>query len=104
MPHTRSGIPWAKQSDTSYEAALRAAPFVAEQGLRVYHWVRSRGPRGATQKEAEAALGIARASLCARFKALQDASAVRQTSHRRGGCAVYVVMGPIPQQLQLMET
>ena len=103
MPQTAHGVPYAAGSETSYEAALRASEFVCEQGMRVYHWIRAQGAYGATQKEAEAALGISRPSLCGRFKALEDARAIRKTSRRRGGCGVYMVIGPMQEQLGLLE-
>ena len=90
MPYT-AGVPFAPGSDTSYEAALRAAPFVAEQGVKVYRWLRTRGASGGTQKEAAFALSLERPSLCARFKALEQHTAIEKTPGRRGGCAVYRV-------------
>ncbi len=90
MPYT-SGIPFAPNSPTSYEAALRAAPFVAEQGVKVYRWLSTRGDSGGTQKEAAVALGMERPSLCARFNALEERLAIEKTDERRGGCAVYRV-------------
>ncbi len=103
VPQTVHGVPYAPGSDTSYEAALRASAFVCQQGLRVYRWVRAQGPHGATQKEAETALGITRQSLCARFKALEDVDAVQKTARRRGGCGVYVVTQAPPVQLGLLD-
>ena len=101
MPYTPHGEPAAPGSETSYEAALRASTFVAAQGLRVYRWLQSRVD--ATQKEASTALGIDRASLCARFKALEDAGAIAKTSLRRAGCTAYQVIGPEPVQLGLLD-
>ena len=92
MPYTRHGEPFAAQSDTSYEAALKARKFVAAQGLRVWRWLRYTClVCGGTQKEAAEALCMGRPSLCARFKALEDAGAILKTTYRRSGCAVYIV-------------
>lgn len=103
MGYTRAGTPFASRSDTSYEAALHAQAFVSEQGVTVFRWLRTTGASGGTQKEAAAALGIARPSLCARFKALEDAGAIRKTAKRRAGCAAYVAvaLGPPTPQLWL---
>lgn len=102
MPHTATGQPYAAGSETSREAALRASAFVSEQGVRVYRWICEQGLRGGTQKEAEAALGIARPSLCARFKGLEDAEAIRKTRQKRAGCVAYVSCGAPPVQLGLL--
>jgi hypothetical protein len=100
MGHTRDGQPYAGGSETSYEAALRAKAFVSEQGLRVFQWLKGKGSRGGTQREAERELHISRPSLCARFKALTDAGAIRATVAKREHCAVYVTTGgTVPQQL-----
>ena len=100
MPYTRAGLPFAAQSDTSYEAALKARKFVAAQGLRVWRWLREVCvPSGGTQKEAAEALNMGRPSLCARFKALEDAGAIVKTAYRRDGCAVYgACVGDQPSQ------
>lgn len=98
MPHTKHGEPYAGGSETSYEAALRARQFVSEQGLRVFQWLKRRGT--GTQREAERELHIARPSLCARFKALEDVGAIRKTSVKRDGCTAYQVTSvDVPEQL-----
>lgn len=89
MPYTQHGLPFASGSDTSLDAAIAAHGFVGEQGARVLAWVQARGAFGATQKEAEAALGIGRPSLCARFLALELIGALRNTRAKRDKCAVY---------------
>lgn len=100
MAYTRAGQPFAAPSDTSYEAAIQARAFVAEQGMAVYRWLKQQA-KGGTQKEAAAALNIGRPSVCARFKGLEDAMAIRKTSARRGKCTVYEVCGAVPSQLGL---
>lgn len=98
MPYT-ADIPWAKGSQTSYEAALAARKFVSRQGLEVYRWLVWRRAYGGTQVEAALALGIARPSLCARFRGLEQAGAIRcNKTRRRDGCAVYEIAGPPTQQ------
>jgi hypothetical protein len=94
MAHTRDGIAYAGGSETSYEAAIRARKFVSDQGIEVLHWLQGRSD--GTQKEAERQLHISRASLCARFKALEDAGAIRKTSTKREGCFAYVATGHQP--------
>ena len=102
MPYTDQGLPFAssvspyamttpyqRSSDTSKAAAARAQHFVGEQGETVLIWIQARGERGATQKDAAAALGIGRPSLCARFRALEQTHAILKTAERRGGCVVY---------------
>lgn len=102
MPYIETR-PYAAQSDTSRDAALRAKAFVYRQGLEVYRYLASCGSRGATQKEVSAALGIGRPSCCARFKALEDAGAIRKVEYsRRDGCTVYVKGGRVPEQLRLL--
>lgn len=82
-------VPYQRGSDTSKAAADRARPFIGQQGDRVLAWIQSRGELGATQKEAARVLGIGRPSLCGRFRALEQTSAILKTSERRGGCVVY---------------
>lgn len=93
MPYldTQGQLPYQSGSDTSHDAAVRARDYVGKQGADVLAWIGTRGRYGATQKEAEAALGIGRPSLCARFRALEQAGELeKKTTERRGGCAVYV--------------
>lgn len=87
--------PYARGSETSRDAAIRAQSFVGEQGATVYAWILEQGLHGATQKEAERALGIGRPSLCARFRALEQTSAILKTGERRGGCVVYKAMSGV---------
>lgn len=82
-------LPFQSGSDTSRDAAVRAAKFIGQQGLDVLAWFEARGPQGGTQKECAAALDIGRPSICARVRALEEAGRVRKTEARRGGCAVY---------------
>ena len=99
MPYT-ADIPWAKGSPTSYEAALAANKFIAKQGVDVYRWIVWRMAYGGTQKEAVIGVpGLSRQSACARFRALEQAGAIRcNKTRRRDGCAVYEVAGPLTQQ------
>lgn len=71
-------LPWTSGSDTSHEAAVQAKDFVGPQGEAVLAWFRSR--RDGTQKEAAAALGMGRASICARVRALEMAGALVKTT------------------------
>lgn len=99
MPHTSTGVPFAAGSPTSYEAAIRVAPYVGEQGLKVWRWLRSRKEYGGTQKEAAAVLSMGRPSLAARFKALKDAGWIlKHEEDRRAGCAVYFACVEPPRQ------
>ena len=86
-------LPFQSGSDTSRDAALRAKQFVGRQGLAVLAWFESRGSHGGTQKECAAALGIARASVCARVRALEQCGQLMKCSiaTRREGCMVYRV-------------
>lgn len=86
--------PYAKGSETSKAAAVKARDFVAEQGFTVLAWITAQGEHGATQKEAErpkasGGLGIGRPSLAARFNALERKAWITKTTRRRDGCAVY---------------
>lgn len=102
MPYTRSGAPFAVGSETSFEAALKAKAFVSKQGLDVFGWLKGRGMHGGTQSEAEVALKIRRQSLCARFRGLEKAGAIRKTSRKRDGCQVYeVCASQPPEQLEI---
>jgi hypothetical protein len=85
-------VPYQRGSATSKAAAERARSFVGEQGAIVLTWIRQRGERGATQKEAEFHLGLGRPSLCARFRALEQVHAILKTGDRRDGCRVYRAM------------
>ena len=87
-PHLST--PYQASSETSKAAADRAKDFVGEQGAVVLSFILTRGLKGATQKEAHAALGIGRPSLCARFRALEQTKQIEKTAERRGGCVVYV--------------
>lgn len=81
--------PYQRSSETSKAAAIKAEPFIAAQGRTVSAWIGRQGERGGTQKEAAAALGIGRPSLCGRFRALELTSRILKTGERRGGCRVY---------------
>ena len=84
-------LPFQSGSDTSRDAALRAKQFVGRQGLAVLAWFEARVLHGGTQKECAAALGIARASVCARVRALEQCGQLMKWSiaTRREGCVVY---------------
>ena len=102
MPRTAHGTPYAAHSDTSYMAALQAQAFVSKQGLAVWTWL-CRRPHGGTQREAARALEIGRPSLCARFRALEEAGAITKTEARRDGCVVYRATDrERPEQLRLV--
>lgn len=90
MPYTTDGVPFQSHSDTSRDAAIRAAAFVGDQGMRVRHFIVWCGSRGATQKEIAAALTIARSSVAARVNALEQAGEVVKSTARRDGCAAYI--------------
>lgn len=94
----RTGLPFAAGSETSYEAAIRAQQFVSAQGLLVWRWLSARGALGGTMKEAAAALGIGRPSLCARFRGLEHAGAIRKLAVKRAGCVAYSVTHRAPPQ------
>jgi hypothetical protein len=79
-------LPFQSSSDTSHDAAVAAQDFVGKQGEVVYRWFVGKRS-GATQKEASDALGIARASMCARVRALEMAGRLVKTAARRDGCA-----------------
>lgn len=83
-------LPYAPQSDTSRDAAVRAHRYVGPQGIKVMRWFIERGARGGTQREASEALGISRAAMCARVRALEQSGAIfKSVIERRGGCSVY---------------
>jgi predicted XRE-type DNA-binding protein len=82
-------VPYQRSSATSKEAARRARAFIGQQGETVAHWFQARGLSGATQKQCSAALGISRASVCARVNALERAGRLVKTARRIDGCAVY---------------
>jgi len=96
MPYLHSStyeLPFASGSDTSRAAAKRAEAFVGPQGADVLRWFIERGARGGTQKEAAAALGLGRPSVCARVNALEKCGwLIKSVSERRAGCAVYFVV------------
>ena len=81
-------LPFQSGSETSHEAAVKASKFVGRQGERVWEWFWDR-PEGATQREASEALGISRASVCARVRALELAGRLVKTVRRRNACSVY---------------
>ncbi|MPZ20116.1 MAG: hypothetical protein GEV06_19695 [Luteitalea sp.] len=83
-------LPFQSGSATSRDAAVGAARFVGKQGEAVLHFIRWTGNHGCTQKEASASLTIARASVAARFNALELRGDIRKTDERREACAVYV--------------
>lgn len=86
-------LPFASESDTSRDAAVKAEKFVGKQGREVLEWFRSRGIVGATQREASEALGIARASMAARVHALEKQGQLWKTTARHQGCALYIAVG-----------
>jgi hypothetical protein len=94
MPYTQTqpSLPYASQSETSHEAAMKARSFSGEQAFRVLAFIRWNGADGCTQKEAEQALEIGRPSLCARFRELEQAGQIVKTAKRRQGCVVYKAM------------
>lgn len=83
-------LPFQSHSDTSREAAVRAAKFVGVQGEQVFRWLAER--RNGTQKECSQALGIGRPSCCARFRALEAAGRIVKVRERRDGCQAYEVV------------
>ena len=83
----RPAVPYQRSSATSREAARRAERFVGRQGERVANWFALQGRTGATQKQASIALGISRASVCARVNALERAGRLVKTARRVDGCA-----------------
>ena len=94
MPYLKSAsyeLPFASGSDTSRDAAIRAERFVGAQGRAVYDWWLLQGEHGATQREASAAMGIERASICARVNELEKQERLTRTLDRRAGCVVYKV-------------
>lgn len=93
MPYAlpaQGALPYAANSDTSRDAALKARDFVGAQGRKVLGWFEGRGTFGGTQREASAALHIERASIAARVNALEKQGQLRKTAERRDACAVYV--------------
>ena len=84
-------LPFQSGSGTSRDAALRARQFVGKQGLAVLAWFQARDVVGGTQKECSAALGIARASVCAssaRAGAMRAADEVVHRHAARGLCGL----------------
>jgi hypothetical protein len=93
MPYLASDrheLPYASESDTSRDAAVKAQRFVAKQGIEVLGWFMQCGERGGTQKECHMETGIERSSICARVNALEKVGNLVKTEERRGGCAVYL--------------
>ncbi len=84
-------LPFASNSDTSHDAAVRARDFVGVQGETVAAWFTAQGDHGGTQREASEALGIGRPSTAARCHALEQHGRIAKTTARRDGCAVYQV-------------
>lgn len=94
MPYARPAqqeLPWQAGSDTSHDAAVAADGFANHQRARYFQWLRDRGEWGGTDKEAHAALGIERSSLCCRRMELRRQGRVEKTEMRREGCAVFRV-------------
>lgn len=89
MPYTQGGLPYAPQSDTSYDAAVQAKQFARTQREQYAAWVRARGEHGATDAEAEIEIPMRRSSVCARRNELEKTRVIVKTDRRRGGCAVY---------------
>jgi len=85
-------LPFQSNSSTSRDAAKKAEAFCGPQGANVLRWFIERGARGGTQREASEALGISRASICARCNALEKCGwLIKSVSERRDGCACYYV-------------
>jgi len=80
-------LPFISNSETSREAAVTAKSFAPTQLDRYFTWLLAQGSRGGTDKEASAALGIARMSLCCRRMELKRAGLIEQTGYKRDGCA-----------------
>lgn len=54
---------------------------------QVYHYIRTRGERGATDEEIAAALGMKESTARARRCELRDAGQVKDSGRRRRGCS-----------------
>lgn len=85
--------PHQRGSETSRDAASRAAKFVGPQGERLYAFLLACGEFGATDREAHVVTGIERQSICPRRRALMFQGRVVKSSEVREGCAVYKVVG-----------
>lgn len=88
MAYTQAGLPYSEPT-TSRDAAIAAQEFAKTQEARVLAFISGRGMLGATQKEADAALGIGRPSCAARFRGLERMGAIVKTEARMNGCTVY---------------
>jgi len=96
MPYldsTAQRLPYESTSETSREAAQAAQVFAGAQGQRYLRWLSDQGLVGGTDKEAHAALGLERSSICARRDEWVKAGRVVKTDRRRDKCAVWVVLG-----------
>jgi DNA-binding MarR family transcriptional regulator len=87
--HPVPRLPFARGSDTSFDAAMKARHFVGEQGRQVLAYILGCGAAGCTQKDISEALFLGRPSVCARVNALEHAGEIRKTGARRDACAVY---------------
>lgn len=88
-PPQHDTVPYQRKSATSKAAAIKAKSFIGEQGKRVLSWFQQQGVSGATQRQASEALGISRASMCARVNALESAGQLVKTARRQDGCQIY---------------
>ena len=92
MPYVQpaqQALPWQSGSETSHEAAVAAGSFASTQEALVLQWFQAQRI-ARTQKEASSALGVDRASMCARVRHLEILGAVVKTTQKRDGCFCYL--------------
>jgi hypothetical protein len=87
---TNYALPFQSDSVTSRDASLKARKFIGQQGDRVLGWFEGQGVEGGTQKDVSLALGVSRASVCARVNALEQVGDLVKTDLRRDGCSLYI--------------
>jgi len=95
MPYlnTVPSLPFQSHSDTSRDAAIRAARIAGPQSATVLGWFSVKGAHGGTQRECSEQCGYGRASVAARVNALEHAGLLVKTAARRDACFVYKVTG-----------
>ena len=97
-------LPYAPNSGTSREAALRAVSKAAADRARIAEFMRRRGAYGATRQEAEDGLRIEGNTLRPRWRELEIAVVIVNSGRKRrtrSGCPAEVYIWTPPESSQL---
>jgi len=95
-------LPYQPHSETSRDAAHRAAPRAPTDRMRVLRAIREAGARGLTDKECQALLGLGGSTQRPRRIELADAGLIRRNGEKRDRSDVWVAVGD-GEQLELVR-